>query len=208
MVRRFGFTLNIPRELCISLPVCWASEWPYTASVLCCRVTRYGLESSCRYSLIWNTRLLKQPPFRFAWCRHQGTSAVEWRLEAPIRCSTVAERYLTWHALFFPILKAAVCVWNCSLVFAQWNGFSVEAKSKEGSLRGSSVPSQRGYGVGDTGKKAVNENTLVASRASHWLNSRMRTKMFVQGLLQKCFPEFRRALAPLKELMEISLGII
>lgn len=135
MVRCFGFTLKIPGEICIFLPVCRAYGWPYIASILWCRVTRYGLRSSCRYSLTWNTQTWKSDPLQVCVRLTPGRKCCGVETGGSIRCSTIAERCLTWHALFFPILEAAVRVGNCRLVLTQWNGFSIKAKSKERCLR-------------------------------------------------------------------------
>lgn len=145
-----------------------------------------------RYSLTWSTQTCKAVPPSGpceADTRVQGLWSGDWRLQF----DAVQLQKDAWPGMpyfFFPILEAAVCVGNCRLVQTQSNGFSIKAKSKEGSLRECAVCFHiRAVSRWCREKKTVNEKTQMASRASHWLNSWMRTGMFVQGLLYKCFPE-------------------
>jgi len=142
-VRCYGFTLIITRELCMFLGGCRAYEQRYISAISCCSVTRDGLGSSCRYSLIWQAQMSKTAILQVCVTLTPGTSGMEWTLEALIRCSTDAERYLTWYALFFPFSKL-LFVWEISALYLHsGNGFSIQAQSKQGSLRDSCMSSSR-----------------------------------------------------------------
>lgn len=146
MVTCFGFTLKNPKRTLRSLPVWRTYEWPCIASILFCRVTRYSLRNSSRYSLTWNTQNLRQSSFRSVWCWHQGTGAVEWILEAPVKCSTIAEMCLTCCALFFPLFGSCCLCGELQTCINRVKWLSHKSKRQRRISQGvCSVLSHQGY---------------------------------------------------------------